>query len=490
MSKRGKPKESKARLDLAAPAAGAAVNPRANYDAGRQGRRMRGWNPSPAGPNMAIQGLETIRSRARDAGRNDWAGARAPQVWTSNLVGTGIVPRPRTPDAALKARLNALWDDWVPLADADGLLDFYGLQTLAVRNWIAGGELFIRMRPRRPGDGLEVPIQVQLLESEMVPMLDWDAAPGMPAGHRIRSGIELNPIGRRVAIWMYKEHPGDRSTRASIADLSRVPIDQVRHLFEPLRPGQLRGVSDLATVLTKLRGVLDFDDAQLERQRLANLFTLFITRAAGEADVDPITGQPIQYDAAGNPMAALEPGLSMELNPGEDVRFSTPPGTGSGYGEFMKQQFLGLSAGQGLPYELLTGDLGQVSDRALRVILQEFRRHCEQRQWQIIIPMFCQPIRDAWADAAAFAGALSVAEAREARRVVWQPHGWAYIHPVQDVQGKKLEVEAGFRSRASVVAQQGDQVDEVDAERAADNARAERLNLNPPASAAGRKPGA
>ena len=36
-------------------------------------------------------------------------------------------------------------------------------------------------------------------------------------------------------------------------------------------------------------------------------------------------------------------------------------------------------------------------------------------------------------------------------RVEHAPHGWAYIHPVQDVQGKKMEVDAGFRSRSSVI---------------------------------------
>jgi lambda family phage portal protein len=450
---------------------------KAHYDAGRQGRRMRGWNPTAAGPNLAIENHEIIRSRARDAARNEWAASKAAQVWATNLVGTGIVPRPATNNAALKARLATLWADWAPQADADGILDFYGLQTLAVRSWITAGELFIRMRARRPGDGINIPIQVQLLESEMCPMLDWDTAPGMPTGNRIKSGIEISPIGRRVAYWMYREHPGDRSTRASLSDLVRVPADQIRHVFEPLRPGQLRGVSDFATILSKLRGVLDFDDAQLERQRLANLFTMFVTRTPGADDIDPVTGQAIQYDSAGQPVAALEPGLSMELNPGEDVKFSEPPGTGAGYAEFIKQQLLGVSAGQGLPYELLTGDLGAVSDRALRVILQEFRRHAEQRQWQIIIPMLCQPVRDAWLQAAVTVGEIAAEEYAEARKVTWQPHGWSYIHPVQDVQGKALEVQHGFRSRASVVAERGDEVDAVDNERAADNARETKLKL-------------
>jgi lambda family phage portal protein len=452
------------------------------YDAAGNGRRLRGWNPPASGPNRAIEGLAVIRNRARDALRNEWTGSAGSRVWTTNLIGTGIIPRPNTTDIALKARLIALWNAWAPLADADGVLDFYGLQTLATRNWIASGEIFVRLRARRVEDGLPVPLQIQLMEADMVPLLDTDAWPGMPAGNRIRSGIELDRVGRRIAYWMYREHPGDKQGAASAGQLTRIPAEFIRHIYEPLRPGQMRGVSDFASILVKLRGVMDFDDAVLERQKLANLFTLFITRGnvGGDPNIDPISGQPISsFDHDGAPLAALEPGLSQELLPGEDVKFSDPPDAGANYADFMRQQHLGVSAGNGLPYELLTGDIKDVSDRTLRVVITEFRRHCEQRQWQVIIPMLCQPIRDAWADAAGLAGHLTAGEALEARRVTWQPQGWAYIHPVQDVQGKKLEVEAGFRSRASVISERGDDPDSVDAERAADILREKSHGLAP-----------
>lgn len=474
------------------PAAKSALVPVARYDAAGHGRRMRGWNAPSTGPNRAITGLATIRNRARDASRNEWAGASGERVWTTNLVGVGIVARPRTKDTALKARFAALWDTWCRTADADGVLDFYGLQTLAVRSWVTSGEVFIRFRPRRAEDGLEIPLQVQLLESDMVPLLDADAWPGMPPGNRIRQGIELDRIGRRVAYWVHREHPGDGATLGtSTTELSRVPSEQMRHMFEPKRPGQLRGVSDIASVLAKLRGVGNFDDAVLTRQELANLFTMFVTRPAptGSPSIDPLTGQPIETDASGAPMVGLEPGISQELGPGEDVKFSEPPDAGANYAEFMRQQHLGVAAGQGTPYELLTGDLKDVSDRTLRVVINEFRRFCEQRQWQVIIPMFCQPVRDAVGAAAVLAGLLTPDQGLDFGRVTWAPHGWAYIHPVQDAQGKRIEVDAGFRARGSVIAERGDDPEAVDDERAEDLAREQRLKLTPeipPQAPAGR----
>lgn len=450
------------------------------YDAAGTGRRMSGWNTPASGPNKAIGGLSKIRDRSRDMARNDWSGASVIRTLTTNVIGSGITPRPRTKDAKLKEKLIALWDSWSKVSDADHVLDFAGLQLLAARTWFTSGEVFVRLRPRRTADALPVPLQIQLLEGDMVPMLDADNYPGMPAGNYIRQGIELTPIGGRAAYWMWKFHPGDSQPATILANqLVRVPAEGVLHIYDVLRPGQLRGVSGMATVIPRMRNVADFDDAVLERQKLANLFTLFITKAAPTGN-DAMTGLPFSGDPS-EPLAGMEPGIAQELLPGEDVRFSDPPDAGANYAEFMRTQNLGVAAGTGTPYELMSGDIKDVSDRTLRVLINEFRRLCEQMQWTLFIPRFCQPIREVWATLAQIDGALTAAEALEATKVSWAPQGWAYVHPVQDVQAKQLEVECGFRSRSSVIAERGDDPDAVDLERADDKERETKLDLVPPA---------
>ena len=451
------------------------------YDAAGTGRRMAGWNTPSSGPNYAIGNPQKIRDRARDVVRNDWAGTSSVRVWANNIIGTGIIPRPTTKNATLKEKLTELWNAWVRVADADGVLDLYGLQQLVLRTWFTGGEAFIRLRPRRMADGLPVPLQIQVLEADMVPQLDVDNYPGLPSGNIIRSGIELNKIGQRTAYWMWKNHPGDKQPSTIIYnEVVRIPAEGVLHIYEPNRPGQLRGVSEMASVIAKLRNVADYDDAQLLRQNLANMFTLFITKQLPTGAADVMTGLPYA-GSLDEPLAGLEPGIAQELLPGEDVKFSDPPDAGANYADFMRVQHLGVAAGSGAPYELISGDIKDVSDRTLRIVINEFRRCCEQKQWLIFIPKMCQPIRDAWAVAAELSGALTAAEAVEAGKVRWAPQGWAYIHPVQDVQAKAAEVEAGFRSRSSVITERGDDPDAVDLERADDLKRADALGLIPTA---------
>lgn len=452
----------------------------AQYDAGGTGRRMRGWRPPSSGPNRATSQAPKVRDRARDAGRNDWTASAGGQRWVTNLIGTGIVPRAkRITNKAQKQLVVDLWDRWVKQSDADCVLNFYAQEAMATRSWIESGEVFARLRWRRKGS-MEVPIQVQLIEADFVPQLDTDTWPGLPVGNKICQGIELDRLGARVAFWIYKAHPTDfMSGSIDKSQLIRVPADEILHIFEPKRPGQLRGVSEFASVLARLRNVADFDDAVLERQKLANLFTAFIEKQypSSPDGIDPMTGEAINYETDGTPVAALQPGISQELLPGEKVVFSNPPGASATYAEYMRTQHLANAAGQNLPYELLSGDIINVSDRTLRVIIQEFRRHVEQRQWHVIIPMFCQRVREAWVDQAVLVGALPMSIADDAKAVEWAPHGWEYIHPVQDVQGKQLEVSAGFRSRDSVIASKGDDPEQVDEERAASRKREEELGL-------------
>lgn len=468
---------------------------RAQYDAGGRGRRMANWNPPNSGPNNAIVQHDTIRSRSRDATRNDWSAESSIQKWTTSLVGIGITPRfRRIKDKARRQEISDLWARFVSAADADCILNLYGMQTLGVRAWLESGEVFLRRRPRVFDPSLPVPMQLQLLESDMVPMWDTDSANGLVAGNVIRSGIELDKRGTRIAYWVFKKHPGDKFFTGGLFDpseLVRVAASQMRHIFEPKRPGQLRGVSTLAPILARLRSINDFEDATLERQKIANLFVAFITKSLPTLDPNlvgtgALSGLDLGVDDPGTPaqpLVPMGPGIMQELEDGQQVTFANPPEAGTKYSEYMRTTHMASAAAAGLPYELYSGDIMRISDRTLRVLINEFRRFAEQRQWQIIIPQFCQPVVEWFADAAAYAQVIKPEEIDLVKRVEHAPHGWQYLHPVQDVQGKALEVASGFRSRSSVVGERGDDIDQVDIEREQDQQREKDLGLSSAATA-------
>jgi lambda family phage portal protein len=449
------------------------------YESASMTRRARGWVAPTISPNTAVLGtLRTLRDRSRSAIRNDGYARSAIDRLVSNLIGTGVKPLSQAPDPAFRAKVHALWLDWTDESDADGLLDFYGQQALAVRTWLEAGESLVRIRPRLPQDGLSVPLQVQIVEPELCPY-DHNALNG---SNRIRAGIEFTPIGKRAAYWMYRSRPGDLQD-FDPSQLFRVDAETVIHLYDPVRPGQIRGLPHLTQALVKMHDLDKFDDATLMRQQLSNLFVGFVKQPAGaaEGNLDPLTGHAIETEN-GKALAALEPGIFQELGPGEDVTFSDPPEVGNSYAGFVRQQMLSLAAAVDVPYELLTGDLANITDRAIRVVLNEFRRRITQRQHQIVVYQFCRRIWEAWFQRAWMSGALDVPAAfldapAAWMKVRWIPQNWAYIQPVQDIEAQRDAVRAGFRSRSDVVSEQGEDVEVVDEEIAADNARSDSLGL-------------
>lgn len=469
---------------------GALVKAKAYYDAGGSGRRMAAWSPGLAGPNRTLKSLQAIRNRSRDTARNDWAGRRSGNQWATTLIGIGIRAHfDGIEDRARRKAVQGLFDRFMMECDADGSSVLFGMQTMIVKAWFYAGEVFVRERPRDFGAPLTVPVQFQMLEAEMLPQLTAPSWPGMPQGNRMVQGIELNKYDRRIAYWFYKSHPGEDANgrTPSMNDLVRVPADEVWHVYDPERPGLLRGIPQLTAVLARLRTTGDFEDSTLERQRLANLFTMFITKQLPSEfwngqELDSITGMPKVWNGDAGAVS-LEPGAGVELRPGEDVKFANPPGAGTDYADFMRSQMLGTAAGADIPYELMTGDLREVSDRVLRVILNEFQRLAEQKQWQIVIPKFCQKVVESFAKFARLRGLLSAAEVDKVRACRHAPHAWAYFHPVQDVQGKQLEITAGISSRSEAILARGNDPDEVDEQRAADRKREERLGLLEPTPA-------
>lgn len=457
------------------------VRASSTYEAGAQTRRTLGWHAPTVSPNTGIlYNLGTLRGRSRAAVRNNGYAKGIIDRLVSNIIGTGIKPLSQAEDPEFRRDVQRRWLRWTYESDADGQLEWEGQQVQAVRAWLEGGEVFIRIRNRRLEDGLSVPIQVQVIEPELCPHSHNTMRPN---GNRVRAGIEFDQIGRRVAYWFNPSRPTDFSDYDT-SRLVRIAAEMVIHLYDPVRPGQLRGVPHLTQALIRLHEVDKYDDATLLRQQLSNLFTAFLRRpmSVGEGEVlHPLTGQPIE-EQDDKQILSLEPGIFQELAPGEEVTFSDPPEVGSGYADFLRQQLFHICAAAGVPYEVLTGDMSKVNDRTVRVILNEFRRQVQIWQHQIVAGKLCRPVWLAWLERGWLTGAIPFPEAFKENpepwaKVKWMAQGWPYIHPVQDVQSQREGIRAGLTSRAAAVSELGEDAEAIDREQADDNARADELGL-------------
>ncbi|MEL6716738.1 MAG: phage portal protein, partial [Planctomycetota bacterium] len=298
-------------------------------------------------------------------------------------------------------QIEAAWKRWAESTrcDADGRHNLYGLQSLAMRAIAESGEVLLRMRPRRVSDGLEIPMQLQLLEADHLDTSkDGDAE---RTGHTIVQGVEFNAIGRRVAYWVFRTHPGDARSSASRQSV-RVTADRMLHLFRVDRPGQVRGVPWAAPIAVRAHELKDYEDAQLLRQKIAACFAVFREDTNVEMEPGP-AAQAAQSEEGELGRDSVEPGMIEDLPAGKKVTFAQPPGVG-GYDEFVTRQLRAVASGFGVSYEALTGDYSTVNFASGRMGHVEFQRNVTTWQNDLMVMQLCRPVWAWFEEAAELAG--------------------------------------------------------------------------------------
>lgn len=322
-----------------------------HYEAASGGRRTSGWRATGSDATAAMRdALARLRNNARDLVRNNPHATSALDIIADHVVGWGIVAKPGDGNQ----RVAETWDRWAstPACDADGRLDFYGLQKLAQRTITESGEVLVRQRYRRQGDTdalgrpLPVPLQIQVLEPDYIDTLKTGLT--LPNGGRIVAGIEYDALGRRVAYWLFPEHPGSEIFGGATTS-RRIPAGGILHVFRTLRPGQGRGASWFSSVILKMRDFDEYDDAQLMKQKVAALLGVVVT------DIDG-TARPFGSTDSSQPSwDYLEPGGIHHVGPGTKVDIIDPPRVAE-FADYSAVTLRTIAAGLGIGYEDLTGD--------------------------------------------------------------------------------------------------------------------------------------
>jgi lambda family phage portal protein len=442
------------------------------YDGATRGRRAQGWRVVSTDANAEnLPAMSRLRDVARDMVRNNPHAARGKAVLANNIIGSGIIPS--VADGASKALKKKLLDlvkrhlDTTAI-DARGKTNLYGLQHQVMATVAESGEALVRRRPRRASDGLPLPFQLEVMEPDFI---DSTKDGPLPGGGYMVQGLQFDAIGALQGYWLFRQHPGSYS---GIAYDSRfVSASEIAHVFRADRPGQARGITWFAPVILKMRDLADYSDAQLVRQKVAACFAAFIH---SEEDVstatpgDDTTRKPQQTSPY--EVESLEPGLIQRLKPGEDVTFGTPPAVGE-YAPYKAAELRDIAVGLGVSYEALSGDLTGVNFSSGRMGWIEMQRTISAAQDFMLIPQLCGPI-GAW-----FLDAAQLVLARDLSAVMlkWTPPKREMINPKEEVGAARDAIRAGLSSRSEEQRKLGYDPEDLDAENAADNIRADDNGL-------------
>lgn len=428
------------------------------YEAARSDRRTGGWKTNSTSANAEIGSALTIaRNRSRDLVRNNPYATKAINALVTKSIGTGI--RARMP-----AGVKSKWEAWAKVCDFDEHFDLYGLEMLVARAAYESGEVLIRRIRTRNGD---VPLQLQILEPDY---LDPTRFGPMPNGNYAIAGVEINPLGQRVAYWLYDQHPGENVLLPRSLFSKRVDASEVIHFYEKRRPGQLRGMPRMASSIIKLRDLDEYEEAELVRKKIEACFVAFVHGGGPNTPLGEATTDTSVTPAKRN--ETLSPGIIEYLGQNEEVTFGNPSSS-SGYGDYTKTQLHAIAAGSGVTYELLTGDLSGVNFSSIRAGQGDFRDMIDQWRWIDFIPVVCNRIESWFLDAAWTAGSIRTRN----YAAIWTAPKWPYVDPLKDIQAAKEEVRGGFSSLSEKIRQNGDDPQEVFAEKAAEQEELKKLKV-------------
>lgn len=435
-----------------------------HFEAASVGRRTSGWSRRTTDANAAASGatLSHLRAQARDLVRNNPWARRGLRRLVTNTVGWGIRPKATGQNAQ---RVMELWKRWGETTECDvaGRLTFYGLQRQVMRTVVESGEVIVRRRLRPLEMGLSIPMQLQVLEPDFIDT-GKDGLMGTEGGPIVQ-GVEYNRFGRRAAYWLFDEHPGGlRAIPAS----RRIPADTVLHVFDPERPGQVRGPSWFAAVDVRLHDFDEFEDATLMKQKIAACMAAFVTDVDGQGTALAEEGEDARTEL---PTDTFEPGMIMNLPVGKEVTVANPP-VATDYHAFSATALRGVAAGLGVTYEDLTGDYSQVNFSSARMARIAHMADIHDWRWNMLIPQFCGP---AWAwmlDVLLLRG-----EEVEKSPAEWTPPPMPMIDPNTEGAAIMRMVRTGAMTVDEMVREQGFDPEEFWKEYAESFKRLDRLGI-------------
>jgi lambda family phage portal protein len=392
-------------------------------------RRTKNWRAKDSGSNIEIQeSLTTLRARSRQLHRDSALARRITDILVNNVAGKGVIIE--ASDKNFDKYMEGFTDSTA--IDHDKRMDFYGLQHLLIETISQSGEVLVR---KVIDPSSKYGISFQIIEPDH---LDHTKNETYTDGSYAIQGVKFDSDGVIVGYWVFEDHPGDYSINRKNRQSKLFPSSEIRHIFDPKRPGQVRGFPHIAPVMINIKDVSDTLNAELARRKIATCFAGYVVDTKGEATEEEL-----------DEISKIAPGTIARLGPGQDIRFSNPPSTPD-FSQFLKDQLRIIAVGSGITYEQLSGDLSGTNFSSSRMGRLEFDRLINHWQATLLVNQFCVWIAEEFKKVSIIKGKTS-----DDVSFTYTPPIRELIDPVAENNAMKSEIRNGFNSLSEVIRSRG-----------------------------------
>jgi len=424
--------------------------------------RMAYWQPGVGDADAStIRDLRELRARSRDLVRNSPIASGAIDTQVTHVVGTGLSLQSRIDarflgmddDAASEWQQNAerLFRMWAEsdYADAYGQQNFYELQDLAFRSRLESGDSFVVLAGVRRQDW-PFTLALQVIEADRVsnPNNGGD-------NDTMTAGIEKDANGAPVAVHIADRHPGRGFGSVKIG-WTRVALRgasgrrNVLHLMRKMRPGQTRGIPELAPIIEQLKQLARYSDAEVDAAVNSAVFALFAKMDPDTfSDVFDDTSKAALVDQAKRWDGTIRSGAVVNLLPGEDIVNPVQNRPNPNFDPFVGAVMRQIGIGLNIPYEVLSKHFQSSYSAARAALLDAWRTFRVRREW--LASNFCQPVFSEWLADAVATGLVSAPGffGDPLVRAAWCGAAWSgdgpgAIDPEKEVNAAQKRIEVGI----------------------------------------------
>lgn len=378
-----------------------------------------------------------MRAHSRDLGRNNPLLARYFNLVPINIVGTGIKLQcdirsgDGKPEDGKNKAVEAFWATWTNRCTVDGRT-LRELLSLAEYLEARDGEFLARFVV---GPDFVHGLALEVIDPDRLDHNYNDAS------KNIVMGVELDTWGRKVAYHLWVQHPSESGGRQK---RERVPASEIIHTYRKSSARQTRGVPDAAPVMYPLNLLGKTIEAEVasaahEAGRVGFLQSKLGDLAPGQDPAIPptlIEAGPLSY--IGLP-AGVEPNLP-------DLKHPNPA-----MASFLTSLVRWIASGLNVSYVSLSGDGSDANYGSQRGLLT-----LERDQWTVrqlaCIEGKCSPIFWRWWEQLVF---LGLAPIKEDPKPTWEPRGWDWIDPKNDIEATALAIKEKLTTRTRELAKKG-----------------------------------
>ena len=439
-----------------------AVPVRAKYDAAEMGDDRRHWSNADAfAADAALSPVvrRSIRNRARYERANNSYLAGISSTLASDLIGTGPRLQLQSGSEELDRAVETAFFDWTWKVDLAGKL-----RTMR-EALVVDGEAFALMinNPRLMG----VQLDLRLVEAEMVATpTELMRQTITPEGNTV-DGLEFDEIGNVVAYQVLNFHPGS-NYRVNNLQFQRVPADSMIHWFRPSRPGQHRGVAEVAPALRLFGQLRRYTEAVCAAAETAADFAGFLRTNSPAAEVDEVDAFA-EMEIQKRAMVTLPDGWTFE-----QLKAEQPTST---YAMFKREIVNEMARCLQLPYNVAALDSSSYNYASGRMDHQVYASNIRVYRDELERVMLDRVLA-AWVAEATLAGILPEGTPPFAEwNWAWQWDGKEHVDPAKEAAAAQTRLMTHTTTLAAEYAKQGKQWDVELRQRASEVALMKELGL-------------